>query len=138
MKQAIQSINYRRIAALAEANGASFERLCKRAEEGARTDAELLGSCVRQPNDQWLTAPQAAEQLSMTYSTFVSTLMDGDLDYFGIRHRSRSRIKPSARRGCGVLYYRGDLDEIARIRRVLKSSNVAALRVFQAKRKGVL
>ena len=138
MKQLIRSIDYNRIAALAKANGANFERLCKRAEEGARTDAELLGSCIRQPNSDWLTTPKAAEYLSMTYSTFVSTLMGGDLDYFGIRYRSRSRVNPSSRRGCGVLYDRSDLEEIVRLRRVLQSSNMAALRVFQAKRKGVL
>lgn len=138
MKPAIRTIDYDHIASLAKDNGANFEHLCKRAEEGAWTDEELLGSTIRQPDERWLTTPQAAERVSMTYSTFVSTLMGGDLNYFGIRHRSRSRIKPNARRGCGVLYDRYDLDEIVRIRRILKSSNMAALRVFQAKRKGLL
>jgi len=138
MKQAIRTIDYNHIATLAKNNGANFERLCKRAEEGARTDAELLGSCVRPPNENWLTTPQAADRLAMTYSTFVSTLMAGELDYFGIRYKSRSRINPKSRRGCGVLYHCRDLDEIVRIRKILKSSNMAALRVFQAKCQGLL
>ncbi len=138
MKQSIRDINYEHLAVLAKDNAANFELLCKRAEEGARTDAELLGSCIRQPDSKWLTTPQAAERLAMTYSTFVSTLMAGELDYFGIEHRSRSRIKPKGRRGCGVLYKCSDLDEIVRVRQVLKSSNIAALRVFQAKRQGLL
>lgn len=135
MKPTIKEINYHRIAKLAERNGANFERQCKRAEEGAQTEEDLLGSCVRPATFDWLTTPQAAEYLSMTYSTFVSTLMDGELDYFGIRYHSRSRVKTNARRGCGVLYSRADLVEVARIRQVLNSSQIAALRVFQAKGK---
>lgn len=138
MKRQIETIDYQHLATLAKDNGITFELLCKRAENGARTEAELLGESPRQPNADWLTTPQAAECISMTYSTFVSTLMGGELDYYGIAYRSRSRVKPKGRRGCGVLYSRVDLDEIVRIRKAIGSSTIAALRVFQAKRKGLI
>lgn len=138
MKQEIGAINYEHIATLAENNGVKFECLCSRAENGAQTDSELLAGSLRQPNADWLTTEQAARHLAMTYSTFVSTLMDGDLEYYGIHYRSRSRIKPEARRGCGVLYDRHDLDEVMRLRRAIGSSTIAALRVFQAMRKGLI
>lgn len=138
MKREIESIDYQQLARLATDNGINFELLCKRAENGARSETELLGKSPRQPTADWFTTPQAAERLSMTYSTFVSTLMGGDLDYYGIAYRSRSRVKAHGRRGCGVLYSRVDLDEIVRLRKAIGSSTIAALRVFQAKRKGLI
>lgn len=138
MKQETNAIDYEHIAKLAEKNGANFEKLCGRAENGARTDSELLGESLRQADANWLTTQQAASHLAMTYCTFVSSLMGGELNCYGIRYRSRSRIKPNGRRGCGVLYCRSDLDEIIRLRRAIGSSSMAALRVFQAMRKGLI
>lgn len=133
------AINYDQLAKLAKTHNISFEKLCRRAEEtGARTDTDLLKGFLRQPNKDWLTTPDAAEHIAMTYSSFVSTMMHSDLPYFGIECKSRSRKKPKGRRGCGVLYKRSDLDDIVRLRRAIGSNTVAALRVFQAIKKGVI
>jgi len=139
MSKPLSPIDYDRLAALAEANGLSFERLCQRAEAtGARSDTELLAGFLRQPSEEWLTTPQAAAHIAMTYSSFMSTMMSSELDYFGIEYKSRSRVKPNGKRGCGVLFRRSDLDDIVRLRRAIGSSTRAALRVFQVVKKGVL
>jgi len=139
MRESNQKIDYKYLASVAERHGQDFEKICERAEKkGARTEAELLRGFLRQPNDQWLTTPQAAEHLSVTYSSLVGTLMKGDLEYFGIRVRSRSRKNPKARRGCGVLYNKEDLDEVKNIRSAIAGSLNSALRVFQAKKAGLI
>lgn len=139
MRESNESVDYAFVAKVAERNGAPFERLCERAEtKGARTEKELLGAFPRQPNERWLTTPQAAEYLNVSYSSLVSKLMKGDIDAFGIRVRSRSRVNPNARRGCGVLYNKIDLDEVKRIRRAISGSLLAALKVFQAKKRGLI
>lgn len=133
------AIDYDRLAQLAKDTGVAFDRLCRRAEEdGARTDQELLKGLLRQPNAEWLSTPDAALHISITYTSFVSTMMRGDLPCFGIECKSRSRNNPNSRRGCGVLYKRSDLDDVVRLRRAMGSSTVAALRVFQAVKKGVI
>jgi hypothetical protein len=139
MSQDIRAIDYDWLATLAKRHDVPFERLCKRAEKhGARTEDELLVEGLLPPTRDWLTTPQAASVLALTYSSFVSALMGGRLPYFGLDHRSRSRTKPNARRGCGVLFKRKDVEEVRRLRRVLGVSAKTALRVFQAKREDLL
>ena len=139
MSQEISTIDYDWIAEIAEANGIAFDRLCKMAEtKGARTEAELLGTTLRPATKDWLTTPQAAEALHTTYSSLVSALMDGRLPYYGIDYRSRSRVKPNGKRGCGVLFARTDVEEVKRLRGVLGTTLKGALRVFQAKRENLI
>ena len=139
MSQDITAIDYDWLAKLARRYDVPFENLCKRAEQdGARTEDELIVGGLVPPTREWLTMPQAANVLALTYSSFVSALVGGRLPYFGIDHRSRSRTKPNARRGCGVLFKRKDVEEVRRLRRVLGVSAKTALRVFQAKREDLL
>ncbi len=139
MSDTTPPIDYARIATLAEVNDIPFESLCERAEEdGARTDQELLKGFLRQPNADWLTTPDAAKHIAMTYSSFMSTMMSAELDYYGITFKSRSRTKPNGKRGCGVLFKRSDLDDVVRLRHAIGSTTIAALRVFQAIKKGVI
>jgi len=139
MSQDISAIDYDWLAQLAKRHDVPFEHLCKRAEQhGARTEDELIVDGLMPPTRDWLTTPQAANVLALTYTSFVSALMGGRLPYFGIDHRSRSRNKPNARRGCGVLFKRTDVEEVRRLRRVLGVSAKTALRVFQAKREDLL
>ena len=132
-------IDYNHLATLADANDISFEQLCRRAEEtGACTDKDLLKGFLRQPNEDWLTTTNAAKHIAMTYSSFMSVMMSSELDYYGIEFKSRSRTKPNGKRGCGVLFKRSDLDDIVRLRHAIGSNTRAALRVFQAIKKGVI
>ena len=66
MSNAISDIDYDHLATLAERNGVRFEKVCERAENGAQSDAELLGNSVRSPDADWLTTSQAADYLAMS------------------------------------------------------------------------
>lgn len=139
MQQTIMDIDYERLAHLAKANDIPFDKLCERAEQGAPcTDAELLKGFLRHPTADWFTTPQASERLCVSYTSFMSMMGGSELEYYGIAYKSRSRSKPNAKRGCGLLFKRADLDDVLRLRRVLGSNTIAALRVFQAIKKGVI
>jgi hypothetical protein len=80
-----------------------------------------------------LTLQQAADVLAVSYGSLSSAMTGSRLAYFGVEHRSRSRSKPNARRGCGVLLKRADVEEVRRLRSVLRVPLKHTLRVFQAK-----
>lgn len=101
-------------------------------------EPEILDSIRRPASADWLTTKQAAAYLSMTYSSFISSLSDGELPYYGLKWKSRSPVKSTSRRGCGVLWLRSDLDDVIRLRRAMKRGTKPALTVFQMLRKGVL
>lgn len=140
MSSLIQEIDYGRLARLSEESGVPFENLCRRAEErGASTDVELLEKRgLVSPTSEWLITKAAAAKLGTSYTSFVKSLNGGQLANFGVRSRSRSKKNPDGRRGCGVLWWRRDLDEVVRLRDSIGVSTRVALRIFQAKRLGLL
>lgn len=138
MATAINAIDYRHPLALTESRGKPYERLRVRAEDDAQVDDEPVTRELHQPDARWFTMPQAAEHLGIRYGSFHSAMSGAELDYYGIRFRSRSLRKTNARRGCGVLFDRRDLDDVVNLREALGCSLSNALRVFQAMRKGLI
>lgn len=135
-------IDYHRLAILADATaGVTFETLCERAENGAVTDAELLPALVPVTKD-WILIHDVIFILGISLATWNSIIGKHPTElYFGIGAKTRSiKVKlgrgGKGARGCGVLFYRRDIQRLATIKRGARLSLHSALRVFCAMKQG--
>jgi len=128
----INGIDYDHLAAVSESSGVQFHTLCQRAEKGLPI-RDLVGE-----DDEWVNYKSTAKILDSAYGSLASTLTSAhcELDYYGIRWKSRSRVKKSGKRGCGVLFKRADLIVIRNIKTHAHLSLTSALKVFQAMQLG--
>lgn len=134
----VARIDYSHLAKLEKIHGVPFEELCARAEAGATTDAELLsGRKLHPATDTWLLQWQACAVLGMSEGNFYSTVARNG-HYSGVRWKSRSKIKAGAKRGCGVLFHRDDLERLRDVKRAAGVSWMAAAKVFHAMQRGDL
>ena len=136
----INQEHYRQIAEVAQRNGASFEALAERYENGLSIEQIMLtnGRNLLLPDEQWITLDQAAAIIGTTTFTFSAIAGLKGKDYYGIGTKSRS-LKPGAGcRGAGRLVLRADIVELTRIKRAMGISLIMALRVFHAKFKGII
>lgn len=138
-------LDFHRIAALADANGIAFEKICERAENGASTDAELIGRSLLPPTRDWITITTACSIVGVTIGTWASAMTyrcDSEhAHYYGVRAKSRSQTKtigPNGEgvRGCGVLLYRADIERIQHIREAVGVRFTTALKIFDAEKAG--
>lgn len=131
-RPAIKSIDYAKLADIAQTSRISFETLCKRAEKGQPLNH------MESEDPDWVGYYEASDILMTKYASLASSLTHctKEIDYFGIGWKTKSKVKPKGKRGCGVLFYRADLVMVAKIKRGARLSTLAALRVFQAMQMG--
>ena len=124
----INGIDYDNLAKIAETSRVPFHVLCERAESGKPIERTKRG------DEEWTDYHEAAEILNCNYTHLAGVLTDSEqeLEYWGIKWKTRSRVKPQGKRGCGVLFKRADLVLVGRIRRYAHLSLKGALRVNQA------
>jgi len=124
----INGIDYDDLARRAETSRVPFHILCKRAEKGQPIENTLS------PDPDWVDYHDAAKIVGCRYHTLAGTLTDPtvEIEYWGIKWKSRSKVNPKSKRGCGVLFYKPDLVVIANIRKYAHLSIKSALKVFQA------
>lgn len=130
----INGIDYDYLATIAETSRVPFHKLCERAEKGLPI-RNMIGA-----DEEWVDYRGASEILRYKYNTLAGTLTspDADLEYWGIKWKTRSRVKPMGKRGCGVLFKRSDLVLVNQIRKHTHLSLKAALRVHQAMVQGLI
>ena len=142
----IRSINYSRLAEMADEHGLPFEQLCEHAENGCNSEAAILANFGRlAPSENWITIDTACAILGTKVSTFYCAISRHG-HYSGIAWKTRSRVKtentltakgnPTGRRGCGVLFKRADVERLRDIRRTVRISYAAAAKVFHAMQQG--
>ena len=125
----INGIDYDNLAELAEHNRVPFHILCQRAEKGLPIEE------VIDPN--WVDYEEAARIIGCKYYTLAGRLSQGcDLEYWGITWKSKSKVKPTGKRGCGVLFKKTDLLLIRKIRLGAHLSLTSALKVYEAMKQG--
>jgi len=135
--KAINEIDYDRLAKIAEHTRVDFTVLCARAERGETIkdpEAEIAAN-------EWVGYKEAAEILGVIESTLASnfTQHDNKLEYWGVKWRSKSKNKPKeGKRGCGIQFYRIDIERIGHIRKSTQLRLLQTLRVFQAQKQGYL
>ena len=124
----INGIDYDNLAEMAETSRVSFETLCKRAERG------LPLAHTEEQSPDWVGYQEAAKILRTSYGHLagVFTSKEMELEYWGIKWKTRSLVKPQGKRGCGVLFYKPDLIVVANIKKYTHMSIMNALRVYQA------
>lgn len=129
---AIRDIDYHHLAKLAETSRVSFETLCKRAEKGEPLHHE------RMPNSEWVEYHDAADIMFTGYASLSSAMTHvcAELEYFGVRWKTKSKNNKLSKRGCGIMFNRADLVTVANIKRSASVSTLAALRVFEAMTQG--
>jgi len=147
IQPALADIDYNHLAELEKQHGIPFDRLCERAEKGARTDADLIRAPgLIAPCDKWVTVDTACVILGIETSTFYCAVSRQG-HYSGVGWKSRSRKvqiagelnangNPVGKRGCGVLFRRADLERLRDIKRACGISYNAASKVFHAMQQG--
>lgn len=132
-------IDFHRLARLADTTkGVTFEKLCERAENGAVTDEELLSRQVVPASKDWITIQDVLFIVGTGVSAWNCVICKHPTAlYWGIRAKSRSMNVTLDRngrgaRGCGVLFYRPDIQKLAQIKRAAHLSLPCALKVFFA------
>lgn len=125
---AAQNIDYLHLARIAKKEQIPFEKLCERAETG-----RPLRTLVA-PDEEWITYQETADILCSTITAMAGnfTHPHAEIEYWGIQWKSRSKLKDGAKRGCGVLFYRYDIQRVAQIKRAAGIGTLTALRVFEA------
>jgi hypothetical protein len=140
-------LDFHKLAALADANGVAFEIVCKRAENGASTDAELIGRSLLPETHDWIKIDTACGILGIAIHTWASAMTyragGYTAHYYGIRAKSRSQhltIGPNGEgvRGCGVLLCRVDIERVRHIQKATGIQFTTALKVFDAEKAGRL
>jgi hypothetical protein len=136
-------LDFHRLAALADVSpGITFEKICERAENGAVTDAELLATTLRPASKDWILLHDVLDILRVCDGTWAGIICKHPTQtYWGIGAKSRSsktQLGPGGKgaRGCGALYYRADIEKLAKIKRNANLSLHCALRVFCAMKEG--
>lgn len=130
----INGIDYDNLAHIAETSRVPFHVLCERAEKGKPLHHE-----VRESSMEWVGYQEAAQLLYSPQTTIASAFTTNSgmqLEYWGIEWKTKSLIKPKAKRGCGVLFKRADIIVVNNIRIGAHISLIAALKVFQAMEQG--
>jgi hypothetical protein len=138
----VRTINYARLAEMAEEHSLPFEKLCKHAENGCDSEAAILQRFgTLPPSENWITIDTACAILGIKVSSFYCSISRNG-HYSGIAWRSRSRKhaaggmtakgNPVGRRGCGVLFKRTDIERLRDIKRAAGISYMAAGKVFHA------
>lgn len=136
---AVNQIDYEKLANMAREENVPFERLCRNAERG------LPMRTLKPTTEDWIDYKGVSEILHCSYGTLSSHFTNNnrglrELEYWGIEWKTRSLNDgvSEGKRGCGVLFKRTDISKVMRIRKVAGLGILAALRVFQAQRKGLL
>ena len=83
-----------------------------------------------QPDEEWMDTREAAAMLFVAPDSLSSTFRP-DREQLGVRRISRSK-KGSGPRAVGYLYYRKDIEALARISRHAQLTPTQALRVLIA------
>ena len=124
----INGIDYDRLALMAAEESIPFDKLCERAENG-----QPLRSLVK-PDEEWIDYQTASNILCSTINAMAGNLTHphAEVEYWGIQWKSRSKLKDGAKRGCGVLFNRYDIQRVAQIKRAAGIGTLTALRVFEA------
>lgn len=134
--QQLNGIDYERLDRIASMHGLSYSTLCIRAEKGTLPNLDHL------EDERYVDYKGAAKIICVAEQSIYRDLTDSRrervLDYWGIRWVSKSLNNPKSKRGCGVLFFREDLEEVMRLRHELGLNTVIALRIFQAKVLGKL
>lgn len=125
---AVSEINYERLADLSDRYGVPFHVLCGRAENGTISEDELVGRPKYLTANGWITTKQAAEIMGVKdiYSVMNST--DGH-DHFGLEVRKKCP---------GIMVRRDEITEVRRLHDLLKLGWQNTMRVFRAKKEGIL
>lgn len=131
-RPAIKDIDYKYLADIALTSRISFEKLCERAEKGQPLDH------MTSDNPNWVNYNEAADIMSISYASLASAFTNKTpkIEYYGIKWKTKSKVKPKGKRGCGVLFYRADLVVVVNIKKNANLSLGAALRVFQSMEMG--
>jgi len=135
-KSLIRTIDYNHLAELEKKTGVPFDLLCERAENGATSDDELISRLgIHPPTDTWLLHWQACAVLGINKAAFYGAIARNG-HYSGIQWKSRSKVKSTGKRGCGVLFHRDDLEQLRHIKVTADIAWPAAAKVFHAMQRG--
>jgi hypothetical protein len=135
-------LDFRALAQLAQRRGITFEKILERAESGITDPEQLARPSLLPATKDWITIDDACRILCIQAGSWNSAIgQHPTARYWGVRAKSRSTKltlgdKGQGARGCGILFYRPDVERIQRIKREAHISFTSALKVFYAMSEG--
>jgi hypothetical protein len=127
-------LDFRALAQLAQRRGITFEKILERAESGITDPEQLARPSLLPATKDWITIDDACRILCIQAGSWNSAIGQHPT----ARYSTKLTLgdKGQGARGCGILFYRPDVERIQRIKREAHISFTSALKVFYAMSEG--